>query len=412
MLSYIFSLFTAASVFVLRSNNDPLFNITIPLDEYYSVDTMMAFTCPMLLEKHMSSESCKSSNGARIISQYGKRITTMSDIKSQDVLHMVFAHSHFVYHQPLGVPFRSESGFTLTQISYSPRVFLIEETILNDIQIDELISVSSNQFYMSTTGDPRQASVSKFRTSENTVDVSTNASKTIKNTAFRMLAIDEVDGMAEPLQVVRYAPGQYYLPHTDYFETDQMYNPMVNNGTNRFATLFVYLNTITDGGETIFPLAYEKRFLGSQWDLEMFQFECTPSANVIRVAPKKGTGILFYSQHPNGTLDATSVHGACPPFGKTKIAANLWMWNRVAKLEGECPAGDVQTNVQIHNAKDFDLDIFWDKDSKKDCSLSKGCVFVMTLPGKNSSILNTFFGHVFHLYDKNKVYIDSLTIQQ
>jgi prolyl 4-hydroxylase len=410
MMSAIFSLFTAASVFVLRSNNDPRYNVTIPIGEYLSVDSMMAVRCPELLLKDMSSEYCKSSNGARVVSQYGKRILDMNDVKAGDVLHMVFAHTHFVYHQPIGRPFATESGFTLTQISYSPRVFFIEEQILNDEQIDDLITVSANAFYKSTTGDLHRVAISTMRTSENTVETSTNASKTIKNIAFNMLAMDDIDGLAEPLQVVRYAPSQYYLPHTDYFEGDEMYNPKINNGSNRFATLFVYLNTITKGGETIFPLAYETRFLGSNWTLDMFLDECVPNANVIHVNPTKGKGILFYSQHPNGTLDPISLHGACPPLGSTKIAANLWMWNRPKNLEGECPV-DMPVSIQLHNPLDEEIKVYWDKDAKKDCSQSKKCVFVMSISGKNSSILHTFYEHVFHLYDSANKYKDTIAIR-
>ena len=411
MLGSVLSLFTVASVFVLRSNNDFRYNVTIPLDEYHSVDTMIAMQCPMLLDRHITSGACKTIYGARVISQYGKRILRMSDVHAGDVLHMVFATTHFVYHQPLGHPFKTESGFTLTQISHSPRIFTIEERVLDDYQIDEIISTAAPSFYLSTTGDPSNAAVSKFRTSENTIDISTNASKAVAEIAFNILAIDHVQEQVEPMQVVRYAPGQYYLPHTDFFETDPVYNPVLNNGTNRFATLFIYLNTIKEGGETIFPFAHEQRFLGSQWDLEMFLGECVPNANVIRESPVKGKAILFYSQHPNGTLDRMSTHGACPPLGQVKMAANLWMWNRPKILDGECPT-DLPMMIQYQNVFDVDLDIYWDTKFGTDCSTRETCIYVATVGAKNSTVVNTFLGHVFHLYDKKNILVHSITIRE
>ncbi|CAM9507867.1 unnamed protein product, partial [Discosporangium mesarthrocarpum] len=45
------------------------------------------------------------------------------------------------------------------------------------------------------------------------------------------------------------------------------------------------------------------------------------------VAPRKGEAVLFYSQHPDGRVDTTSQHGACPVIQGQKWAANLWVWN-------------------------------------------------------------------------------------
>ena len=44
------------------------------------------------------------------------------------------------------------------------------------------------------------------------------------------------------------------------------------------------------------------------------------------VKPKRGEAILFYSQHPDGTVDNMSIHGGCPVIQGTKWAANLWVY--------------------------------------------------------------------------------------
>lgn len=45
------------------------------------------------------------------------------------------------------------------------------------------------------------------------------------------------------------------------------------------------------------------------------------------VKPLKAEAVLFYSQHPDGRLDLSSLHGGCPVLQGTKWAANLWVWN-------------------------------------------------------------------------------------
>jgi hypothetical protein len=45
------------------------------------------------------------------------------------------------------------------------------------------------------------------------------------------------------------------------------------------------------------------------------------------VKPLKAEAVLFYSQHPDGRVDLSSLHGGCPVLQGTKWAANLWVWN-------------------------------------------------------------------------------------
>ena len=58
-------------------------------------------------------------------------------------------------------------------------------------------------------------------------------------------------GHAEGLQVLRYARGQEYRPHFDYF----FHAAANDNGGNRLATALLYLSDVEEGGETIFPNA-------------------------------------------------------------------------------------------------------------------------------------------------------------
>ena len=105
---------------------------------------------------------------------------------------------------------------------------------------------------------------------------------------------------SEYLQLLQYEPGQYYQQHTDYI-VEQVEKPC---GV-RYATLFLYLNDVYDGGETTFPS------LG------------------LSIKPKKGSALLWSNVVDDGTLqneDPQTEHIAKPVGkGQEKWTANYWV---------------------------------------------------------------------------------------
>jgi len=140
--------------------------------------------------------------------------------------------------------------------------------------------------------------------------------------------------LAETMQVLNYEEGQHYYAHHDFFDP-QMYPSMkFVKGVNRFITIFFYLESTTEGGETIFPMANNSNQV---YDLNSCGCGCGQG---LSVPPKRGDAVLWYNLqaegHMEGNLDRTSLHGACnPKAGQQKWGANYWIRNKLASDVGE-----------------------------------------------------------------------------
>eukprot|EP01065_Artemidia_motanka_P027929 TRINITY_DN33127_c0_g1_i1.p2 TRINITY_DN33127_c0_g1~~TRINITY_DN33127_c0_g1_i1.p2 ORF type:complete len:458 (+),score=120.79 TRINITY_DN33127_c0_g1_i1:191-1375(+) len=121
----------------------------------------------------------------------------------------------------------------------------------------------------------------------------------------------------EPLQVLNYAQGQHYDAHNDYFDPT-MYGRQTEN---RFATFFIYLTDVEEGGHTSLPRAgggpiprdWNEKACGAQ-----------PGRYGVRSYPRKGAAVLFYSMRPDRSLDPYSLHAGCAPVRGNKWSGNLW----------------------------------------------------------------------------------------
>jgi hypothetical protein len=132
--------------------------------------------------------------------------------------------------------------------------------------------------------------------------------------------------------------------------------------------------------------------------------------------------VLFYSQHPNGEADKSSLHGACPVLSNQKYAANLWVWNTPRtgfagspikkKFQGEQGAtvksvrsngpmkisaafGNSGEDPKMKKAKLYYEDSFWGNLGPNDPKLS----------------VNTYQGHVWNVKVDGKI-VKTLTIKE
>ncbi|XP_042311881.1 transmembrane prolyl 4-hydroxylase isoform X2 [Sceloporus undulatus] len=153
----------------------------------------------------------------------------------------------------------------------------------------------------------------------------------------------EIVEHSEPLQVVRYDQGGHYHAHMDsgpvFPETACTHTKLVANETApfetscRYVTVLFYLNNVTGGGETTFPIAdnrtYEEMSL-IQNDIDLRDTRKHCDKGNLRVKPLQGTAVFWYNYLSDGEgwvgdLDEYSLHGGCLVTEGTKWIANNWI---------------------------------------------------------------------------------------
>merc|ERR1712013_16698 len=154
----------------------------------------------------------------------------------------------------------------------------------------------------------------------------------IKRHCSALLHIPSVN--QELIQALRYEATQQYDSHWDYFDP-KLYEgtameKKIRGGRNRVATLFWYMSDVEEGGWTYFPRSGE---LPNPRSYKLKQI--SDCGDGLKVQPRKGAVILFYSMKPDGSVDPLSLHGACPVGeDNVKWGANIWYWTKDASGAG------------------------------------------------------------------------------
>ena len=214
---------------------------------------------------------------------------------------------------------------SIETLSLKPLVVSIEGFLDND-ECDYIVKKAAPRVRYSEVSlmDDHEGEASQWRTSQSAFLKSTNDDvlAEIDDRVASLTRIPKSHG--ESVQVLRYATGEKYDAHHDYFDVNLYRNDpgtlqLIDGGKrNRFATVFWYLTDANDGGETIFP-----RYGGAPTPHDLSNCKVG-----LKVKPQKGKVIIFYSLDAAGDLDNYSLHGACPVGeGNLKWAANKWIWN-------------------------------------------------------------------------------------
>ena len=115
----------------------------------------------------------------------------------------------------------------------------------------------------------------------------------------RLLGIDPAHG--ETMQGQRYAPGQHFRAHHDYFHSTESYwERMQKEGGQRTWTAMIYLNDVEEGGATWFPQAG------------------------IKVSPRKGLLLTWNNMAADGSPNLLTVHEGMPVGRGVKYIVTKW----------------------------------------------------------------------------------------
>ncbi|CAI5504076.1 unnamed protein product [Closterium sp. Naga37s-1] len=202
----------------------------------------------------------------------------------------------------------------ITRLSWQPRAFLYSGFLSHD-ECDHLITLARDKVTRSSVADNESGKsvLSEIRTSSGTFlnkyqdDIVKRIEERIAAWAF----LPKEHG--EAIQILKYEIGQKYEAHFDYF-FDSVNTQM---GGHRVATVLMYLTTVEAGGETVFPNAQPRP------PTDATASECANRG--LAVKPQKGDALLFYSLHPDGTTDQSSLHASCPVIRGEKWSATKWI---------------------------------------------------------------------------------------
>ncbi|MES2753937.1 MAG: 2OG-Fe(II) oxygenase [Pseudomonadota bacterium] len=172
------------------------------------------------------------------------------------------------------------------------------ENFLTPAQCDTLIAIIDVNRRPSTTlatdRDPG------FRTSDSCdMDRWSPAVEPIDNAIADLLGITRENG--ETMQGQRYAPGQHFRAHHDYFHEGQDYFADVTKlGGQRTWTAMIYLNAVEAGGATWFPQAG------------------------FRVEPRPGLLLAWNNMKPDGNPNISTLHEGMAVEAGTKYIVTKW----------------------------------------------------------------------------------------
>jgi prolyl 4-hydroxylase len=114
-----------------------------------------------------------------------------------------------------------------------------------------------------------------------------------------LLGLDPRHG--ETMQGQRYAPGQHFRAHHDYFHEGESYwAAMQASGGQRTWTAMIYLNDVAEGGATWFPQAG------------------------VRIAPRRGMLLAWNNMNPDGSPNQLTLHEGMPVVEGVKYIVTKW----------------------------------------------------------------------------------------
>ena len=134
--------------------------------------------------------------------------------------------------------------------------------------------------------------------------------------------------------MVKYETGQFYHEH---------YDNKAGQTSMRAATFMMYLSDSEGGGATYFPRAVPLEFDEGRRPEPPAKGEMDPCSLLwgtdgvyrtpdpgVRIVPRKGRAVLFWSKKPDGCEDLNSIHAAETVLRGEKWIATRWLSEKSA----------------------------------------------------------------------------------
>ncbi|XP_062213831.1 probable prolyl 4-hydroxylase 7 [Phragmites australis] len=205
----------------------------------------------------------------------------------------------------------------VVRVSWRPRAFL-HKGFLSEAECDHLIALAKAgrlEKSMVVDRESGKSVLSEVRTSSG-MFLAKKQDEVVARIEERIAAwtfLPPENG--ESIQILRYKNGEKYEPHFDYIRGKRHQTPV----GHRVSTVLMYLSNAKMGGETVFPSSENKlpQPKDNTWS------ECAKLGYAVK--PVKGDALLFFSLHPNATMDPDSLHGSCPVIEGEKWSATKWI---------------------------------------------------------------------------------------
>jgi prolyl 4-hydroxylase len=184
-----------------------------------------------------------------------------------------------------------------------PRIVLFGH-VLSKEECEAIIAMAQPRMAPSQTRDNATAQlvVTKQRRSQGTF-LQRGQTELVKQLEQRIADLSQwpVD-KGEGLQILNYQTGGEYEPHFDFFPPEQPGSQVsLKLGGQRVCTLIVYLNTVEEGGETVFPKLN------------------------LKFKAVQGNALYFSYANSKNEIDRMTLHGGAPVTQGEKWIMTKWM---------------------------------------------------------------------------------------
>ena len=184
-----------------------------------------------------------------------------------------------------------------------PRIVLFGN-VLSKQECEAIIAMAQPKMMPSQTRDNATAQlvVTKQRRSQGTF-LQRGQTELVQQLEQRIADLSQwpVD-KGEGLQILNYQTGGEYEPHFDFFPPEQPGSQVsLTLGGQRVCTLIVYLNTVEEGGETVFPKLN------------------------LKFKAVQGNALYFSYANSKNEIDRMTLHGGAPVTRGEKWIMTKWM---------------------------------------------------------------------------------------